>query len=478
MNTFHIPHVVVVASLVSFSAPVFAQAGVAGPVATSGAIAHDCGKLPSSHDHGAEKGVPTGKRTSTPCDATSEAVAAQLADLGLGRDVHGLLTYARAQSPELLSMQQEADAAAERIGPAGALPDPVLRVELMNVNNYGTDTAPSLLPWRVGETKYTVMQMLPGWGKRELKRDVATADARQAQARSAAAWVELAARIKGGYAEYFKASGTVRLTREIVDLMARLEQVAQARYAGGLAGQQDAIRAQLELTAMRSDLIAMENEKRQSRARLNGLLARDQSAVLADPEQLREVPSLSSADTAKLAERARNANPLIQAEQARLESAQKNRDLTLRNRYPDFQLGISPSQMGSRITTWGVMLEVNIPLQQGTRRSQEREAEAMVNAARSRSDALTYQLLGELGVQLAALDAAGQTAQLVGRQLLPQAEVSLQSAITAYENGKSDFSTVLDAQRQIRKARQELLKAQVDAQMRLAEIERILGEEL
>jgi len=41
-----------------------------------------------------------------------------------------------------------------------------------------------------------------------------------------------------------------------------------------------------------------------------------------------------------------------------------------------------------------------------------------------------------------------------------------------------DFSTILDAQRQIRKARQELLKAQVDAQMRLAEIERILGEEL
>jgi len=91
---------------------------------------------------------------------------------------------------------------------------------------------------------------------------------------------------------------------------------------------------------------------------------------------------------------------------------------------------------------------------------------------------LTYQLMGELGVQLAALDAAGQTAQLVGRQLLPQAEVSLQSAITAYENGKLDFSTILDAQRQIRKARQELLKAQVDAQMRLAEIERILGEEL
>jgi cobalt-zinc-cadmium efflux system outer membrane protein len=79
-------------------------------------------------------------------------------------------------------MQAEAEAAAQRVGPAGALPDPVLRVELMNINNYGNDASPSLLPWKVGETKYTLMQSLPLWGKRELKRDAASADARQADA--------------------------------------------------------------------------------------------------------------------------------------------------------------------------------------------------------------------------------------------------------------------------------------------------------
>jgi outer membrane protein TolC len=41
-----------------------------------------------------------------------------------------------------------------------------------------------------------------------------------------------------------------------------------------------------------------------------------------------------------------------------------------------------------------------------------------------------------------------------------------------------DFATLLDAQRQIRQARQNRIKAQADAQMRLAEIERILGEDL
>ena len=396
----------------------------------------------------------------------------------LGADLKGLLSYARAQSPDLRAMQAEADAASQRIGPAGALPDPVLRVELMNINNYGNDASPSLLPWKVGETKYTLMQSLPLWGKRDLRRDAAAADARQADAKTDATWVELAARIKTTYAEYYRAAGNERLAGEVLGLMARLEQIAQARYAGGLTGQPDAIRAQLEQTAMRAELIALDSEKRQLRAKLNGLLARDGTAALADPVALRPLPALSTGDAQSLVDRARQRNPQIAAELARLTAAQKNRELTQANRYPDLQVGVSPSQMGSRITTWGVMFEINIPLQQASRRGQEREADAMVSAARSRADALSHQLLGELGANLAGLDAARRTEALIRSELLPQSELGLQSAVAAYESGKAEFAMLLEAQRQIRKARQELLKSQVEAQMRLTDIERILGEDL
>lgn len=406
---------------------------------------------------------------------TGPALAQEAA---LGSNLQSLLAFARTQSPELAAMRQEADAATQRVDPAGALPDPVLRVELMNINNYGTDASPSLLPWKVGETKYTLMQSLPLWGKRELKRDAASADARQANARTEAAWAELAARIKAAYADYYRAAGNERLSNEVLGLMARLEQVSQARYAGGLGGQADAIRAQLEQTAMRAELIALDGEKRQIRARLNALLARESNAPLADPLALRPLPALNAADASTLAERARARNPLIQAELARVAAAQNNRELTQRNRYPDLTVGVSPSQMGSRITTWGVMVEMNIPLQQDTRRSQEREADAMVAAARSRVESLSQQLLGELAVNLAALESARRTESLVKTQLLPQSELALKSALAAYENGKAEFSMLLEAQRQIRKARQEILKAQVDAQMRLAEIERIVGEDL
>jgi outer membrane protein, heavy metal efflux system len=395
----------------------------------------------------------------------------------LGEDVQSLLEHARAQNPELALMRAEAEAAAQRVQPAAALPDPVLRVELMNVNNYGNDAGFSLLPSKVGETKYTLMQMLPAWGKRDLRREVANADLQQAKARTDAAWTELAMRIKSAYARYWLAAGNERLTREILDLVARVEQIAQARYAGGLVTQQDAIRAQLEQTTMRSDLIMLESEKRQVRSRLNALLARDAAAPLAEPRALRPLPA-ARLDTAALAQRAGASNPQLLADQARLAAAEKNRELTRRNRYPDFNVGISPTQMGSRITQWGVMVEVNIPLQQDTRRSQEAEAEAMVNAARSRSQNVANQLLGDLGEQLAMLEAARSTEALVTNQSLPQSEMSLRSAIAAYENGKLDFTALLEAQRQIRKTRLDRLKAQAEAQMRLAEIERIVGEDL
>lgn len=398
--------------------------------------------------------------------------------VALGADVNGLLEEARAQSPELAAMRLEADAAAQRVQPAGALPDPVLRVELENINNYGSDARPSLLPNQVGDTRYTVLQPLPAWGKRDLRRDVAAADAQQASARADATWSELAARIKTAYAQYYLAAGTERLTKQNLDLASRLEQIAQARYAGGLVAQQDAIRAQLEQTSMRAEVIALDSEKEQLRARLNALLARDAGAPLAEPQALRPVPELTALDAPTLWQRAQASSPLLLAEQARLRAAQKNRDLTLRNRYPDFQVGVVPTQMGSRITTWGLMVEMNIPLQQASRRSQEREAEAMVGAARSRTQALQNQLRGDLAENLAALEAARRTETLLATRQLPQSDLTLRSALAGYETGKVDFATLLDAQLQIRRARQEQLKAQVQAQLRLAEIERILGADL
>jgi len=57
------------------------------------------------------------------------------ADELLGSDLKGLLEYAREHNPELAATRHEADAAQQRSESADALPDPVLRTELIEVGS-------------------------------------------------------------------------------------------------------------------------------------------------------------------------------------------------------------------------------------------------------------------------------------------------------------------------------------------------------
>ena len=140
--------------------------------------------------------------------------------------------------------------------------------------------------------------------------------------------------------------------------------------------------------------------------------------------------------------------------------------------------GVTPVQFENSVKEWELMVEFNIPLQQSSRRAMERESESMLAAARSRKEATANDLLGELAENLSAIEAARQQEQLGATTLLPQAEMTFSSALASYESGKVDFAMLLEAQQQIRKANLSQIKAQAEAQVRVAEIEKLLGEEL
>jgi cobalt-zinc-cadmium efflux system outer membrane protein len=397
-------------------------------------------------------------------------LTAQAGQTSPGASLAELLELGRTANPEFAAMRQEVSAARERTEMAGALMDPKLRLERM--------TAIELMPEaRLARmNRVQLMQDLPWFGKRELKSDIARFGADTAAAQANAAWNELAARIKATYAELEFVGRNERVVRQVLDLMVGLERIALARYTGGLAPQQDVIRAQVEQTAMKSELLMIERERRMLQARMNMLLGREANAPLADPQQARPLPALARLDAAVLAERARSNNPQIFAEDARVRTAQSSRDLALRNRYPDFSVGVRSSELA--IGKWEWMVEINLPLQQSSRRAGERETEAMLGAALARREASANQILAELAENLAGFDWAQRSEALTVNSLLPQAEMSLDSALAGYENGRVDFATLLDAQRQVRQARQRQLRSRADAQLRFAEIERLVGEDL
>jgi outer membrane protein TolC len=401
------------------------------------------------------------------------ATAQSPADGALGRDLRGVLDFLEQRNPELRAMTLEADAARERLGPAAALPDPMVSMELRDV----PVGDPTLSPANAGSTRYLVRQTVPLGDKRGLRRGVADAEAAAADARRSATLAELRAKAKTAYSQYWFATQAHRVTDGVRGLMVDLEQIARARYGNGLVPQQDVIKAQTEVTAMRTELLSLASERRQAAARLNGILARAADAPLAEAEALRDVPARAF-DFAALTRTAAERNPQLAVQSAQLASASRSADLVRANRWPDVTFGVAGIQRGTRLTEYELMVEVNIPWQRDVLRSNESEALALRGAAEAKRDAAAAQLQGELGQNWASLDALREQAAILRDTLLPQAQLTFDSALSAYQAGRVDFGTLLDAQRAIRKARLDLLKVQLEQQMRLAEIERVVGEDL
>lgn len=393
------------------------------------------------------------------------AVPAWADEAALGGNLAALLDYAREHNPDFLASRLDADAAQQRVQPAAALPDPMLRMELIDMTKQGA----TLLPSQVGSTRYLFSQSVPWLGKRDLLQQAAEAQVAQNIGQVAATWSDLANKIKQVYAQQFYTVANTRLTQQTLISLDNLTQIAQTRYANGIATQQEVILAQLEAGNLRSELFNLDNELHHWQARMNALLARPLSSGLVTPTAWRTLPALPDVNTLI------NSSPLVQSAEARVMAAEKARDLVYLNRYPTLNLGIAPTQIGNAVRTWDVMFEFNLPLQQESRRSQEREATANLAAAQARKAAVVNQLQANLAESVSGLETARRTETLTVNRLLPQSELTYQSALVGYSNGKVDFATLLEAQRQVFKAQQQQLKAQLDTQLRFAEVEWMVG---
>ncbi|MCD6679677.1 MAG: TolC family protein [Burkholderiaceae bacterium] len=391
----------------------------------------------------------------------------------LGANVDELIEYARRNHPAFAAERAEAAAALERIVPAGALPDPTVGIELMDFGNAMRNRSASLVPGQVGETRYQISQPLPGWGKRELAMRAAQARAGQAAATRDAAWTEIVARIEAAWLRYYVAGREIALSRQGLTLLQTLEELSLKRFELGLVPQQAVLRTQREITAQRVALLEAEQRIRGLAAALNGLLARPSQAPLAAPTEAPPLPERLEA--AALFDAARTRNPDVQTSTAGVEVARAERERTYQDRLPDFSVGLRNDRPYEGKSSWALMFEVMVPLQQASRRAREREAEYTISAAEARRADAEARAGGELGQVWSAFASNRDSLRLLERTLMPQAIATRDAARAALANGKVDFDSVIEAERQLIDIRTRALQAELDARLALVEIERITG---
>jgi outer membrane protein TolC len=395
-----------------------------------------------------------------------------------GSTVDELLAMARAMNPGLAAAALEAQAAQVRTGAAGRYPDPMFRTEFEDITGNGTRYVPDTL----GRVKYTVEQTIPLWGKLDLQRKVAVAEAGAASEQRRAVETELVARIKIVFANAYATREAIRINEELLGSVAAIARAAQSRYAQGQGSQQDAVTAEIERGRLQADLARLDGERRNWAAQMNTLINRPAAAPLAAPQALRPVPPPESMAPEALVARAQTANPQLGMDSAQITADERSAELVRRNWYPDLTLGVSvfdaDGNDGREFGGYEAMVSLAIPLQWGLRRAQEGEAMARLAASRARREATTLDVQGQIEAAYWALVAAQRGEQILRDVNIPQTRIVLQSALAGYQFGRIDLPTVLLAEQAVLRVSLDRINLLIEQQVRLAEIERMIGDEL
>jgi outer membrane protein, heavy metal efflux system len=359
--------------------------------------------------------------------------------------VEALIAEALAHNPEIIAARHEQEAAAQRAGAAGALEDPTLE--------FGVVNAPLPVSLRRDDMTMKMLgltQKLPYPGKRGLREAVAAADS----ASVSHAVEETANRVQRdlriAYEELRLARSAERIAAGNRELLRQLVAVTEAQYALGRGAQSDVLRAQSEVVRMQQELLRIGSDEVARTGALERLLGRaaPEGAIVPTAATLLPLP----ADIETLTRRAADQRPQLRALDALVERSDREIELARREYYPDFELRLA---YGQRDRTLGgtprddmitMTVAVNLPIwRQGRLEPRVAQARATRAQASAVADAQRLETRTGLAQQLAVERAMRESAVVYRSTLLPQVHAAAESALRAYQLGRVDFLTLLDA---------------------------------
>ena len=378
-------------------------------------------------------------------------------------------------SPRLEAARQMSLAATARIKPVSTLADPQIQFGLMNRNFPGFGLQNPL-----GMNQVQVMQMVPIAGQLGLAGRVAAAQAAAVRARAADLVWELRARAAMAFYEIYQLDRTIEVSAATQVLLRDIATTARTMYSVGQGRQADVLRAQVEIDRMSEDIARMQAMRDAAAARLNALLDRPAETAVPSPALPRFPSAFAPADS--LERLALAGRPMLAAAALEVDAATAAQRRARREIWPDLQLG---AQYGQRPMVEGtdrmvsLMLGFSVPIWAGRRQLQMRqEADAMRRSAEAELRAMQAETRGRLGELTAAVRRSRNLRELYLTTILPQAEATVSSALSAYQAGEVDLPMLLDARMTVNRYRQQVFQLDAEEGTALAELEMLLGQTL
>ncbi len=411
--------------------------------------------------------------------------------------VDSLVAVALGANPTIRAAERRVDAARARIGPAGALPDPVLSAGIMNlpIADPGFDDFMTMNTVGVG-------QQLPYPGKLPLARRTAELELRAAEARVRMARLEVEAGVRQAYYQLAFLDRSLEVLERNQELLVNFIAVTESRYSVGTGGQQDILKARVETARLAEEAVSLAEARRARLARLNALLDRPsetpirparvperiaRAAVPDDPARIRFTSGELGGRAADsplppldvLQERAVSESPEVRAHEAEIAAQAARVELARKAHLPDFDVSVQYGQRFDRTDMASVMVTVPVPVNRGSRQDQQvAEAEAELAAIQAGHHAMVNRIRADVAEAHADLEEDRARLALFARSIIPQGRAALESATAAFQVDRADFLTLLENQTTLYDYEIAYFRALTDFASGLAELERVVGGEV
>jgi outer membrane protein TolC len=401
---------------------------------------------------------------------------ANLPELKENSGLNDYLAYAALNNPQLEAAFNRWKAVLEMVSQARTLPDPRF--------NYGYFIQE--VETRVGpqEQRVGFSQMFPWFGKLKLRGEAALEGANATQQQYEAAKLKLFDEVKQAYYELYYLGRAIGIAEQNVELLKYFEEVARSKYEAGKALHADVIKAQVELDRLRDRLRTLQDVKNPTLARLNAALNRPAATQLPWPTNF--PPAQISTNTPALIQRLVESNPELKSLDFLADKAKANIALAKKEFYPDVTLGVDyvetgPARMAGVADSGKdpVMagFSINIPLWWGKYRAGVREAQSRYDAARLELQDRANLLTTDLELALFKYQDAERKIALYRDALIPKADENVKVIQRSFEAGKSDFLSLIDAERILLEFQLTYERAVANREQGLSAVEKLVGGE-
>lgn len=379
-----------------------------------------------------------------------------------------LLTEARNNNPNLLAAQKRWHATQARIPQAKGLPAPRIGIEFEEIPRGSVKLNQATI-------MYQIIQSLPFPGKLSLRHQVAVKEAQvAAMAFKQVEW-DVLSQLKSTYYDLFLLDRELEIQQETLIWLEQAVAAAQARYATGVASQDELLRAQAEQLEASNTITVLIHRRQAMTAHINHLLNRPAHSPLGKPGAI-PLASLSLTPD-ELFLMAQGNQPELLAFKFSSERSEAAWRLAKRELLPDLEtmVELRDPAMGP-FGPWDLTLALVIPFWFWTKlRYGVKVALRDKESAQAAYQAMQNEVAKRIHEHWHEAQAAYATAKLCQDHLIELARQVVSSTMAAYQSGRGSFLEVLDALRRLSEQQRTYYRHLVALEQHIVMLEQAVG---